>query len=94
MKPGAFLVNTSRGELVDETALYGALKSGHLAGAALDVFAAEPLPANHPLLTLPQVIATPHTGAHADSATTAMGWSALKNCLAVLSGQEPQNRVQ
>lgn len=94
MKRGTFLVNTSRGELVDETALYHALKSGHLAGAALDVFAAEPLSATHPLLTLPQVIATPHTGAHTDSATTAMGWSALKNCLAVLSGQEPPNRVQ
>ncbi len=93
MKPGAFLINTARGELVDETALYAALQSGHLRGAALDVFAAQPPGADNPLLQLPQVIATPHTGAHSDSAANAMGWGALRNCLAVLKGEEPENRV-
>jgi len=93
MKPGAFLVNTARGELVDEEALLQALQSGRLRGAALDVFARQPPDPNNPLLALPQVIATPHTGAHSDSATNGMGWGALVNCLAVLQGKEPPNRV-
>lgn len=59
-KPGALLVNTSRGGVVDESALINALKSGHLGGAYLDVFAHEPLPANSPLWTLPNVLITPH----------------------------------
>lgn len=93
MKIGAFLINTSRGELVDEEALYQALQNGHLAGAALDCFAQQPPAADNPLLSLPQVIATPHMGAHTDAATNAMGWSALNDCLAVLRGEEPVHRV-
>jgi D-3-phosphoglycerate dehydrogenase len=93
MKPGAFLVNTARGELVDEDALYAALTSGKLAGAALDVFASQPPGADHPLLKLPQVISTPHMGAHTDGATSAMGWGALNDCLAVLRGEQPRFRV-
>jgi D-3-phosphoglycerate dehydrogenase len=93
MKPGAFLINTARGELVDEAALLHALQSGHLRGAALDAFQKEPPGVDNPLLALPQVIAMPHTGAHADSATNAMGWAALRDCLAVLSGEEPVFRV-
>lgn len=93
MKRGAFLINTARGELVNETALIAALEEGHLRGAALDVFTRQPPGADHPLLAMPQVIVTPHMGAHSDHAANAMGWGALNNCLAVLRGEEPENRV-
>lgn len=93
MKQGSFLINTARGELVDEEALYKALQSGKLHGAALDVFCNQPPAKEHPLLTLPQVLATPHMGSHTDDAMNAMGWFALRDCLAVLRGEEPVYRV-
>jgi D-3-phosphoglycerate dehydrogenase len=93
MKPGAYLINTSRGELIVEDALFQALKGDHLTGAALDCFVQQPPAADNPLLSLPQVIATPHMGAHTDAATNAMGWSALNDCLAVLRGEQPAHRV-
>jgi D-3-phosphoglycerate dehydrogenase len=89
MKPGAFLVNTARGELIDEAALRQSLESGRLRGAALDCFHKEPPDTDHPLLQLPQVIVTPHTGAHTDEAVNAMGRMALDACLAVLRGERP-----
>jgi D-3-phosphoglycerate dehydrogenase len=93
MKPGAFLVNTARGELLDEDALCDALERGHLAGAALDCFREEPPALDHPLLSFPQVIVTPHTGSHTDDATNAMGWMSLTACLAVLRGERPTHVV-
>jgi D-3-phosphoglycerate dehydrogenase / 2-oxoglutarate reductase len=93
LKPGALLVNTARGELVDEPALLQALESGHLKGAALDTFCEEPPSPGSPLLTHPNVIATPHMGAHTDQAVNSMGRMALDDCLAVLEGRAPRYRV-
>jgi D-3-phosphoglycerate dehydrogenase len=89
VKPGAFLINTARGELVDEQALLDALRRGRLRGAALDCFSQEPPEKNNPLLSLPQVIVTPHTGSHTDEAVNRMGRMALQDCLAVLAGRRP-----
>jgi D-3-phosphoglycerate dehydrogenase len=94
MKPGAFLVNTARGELVNEADLLAALLSGRLRGAALDVYSKEPPDADHPLMQLPQVIATAHMGSHSDGATNAMGRMALDDCLAVLRGEAPRYLVR
>jgi D-3-phosphoglycerate dehydrogenase / 2-oxoglutarate reductase len=79
--------------VVDETALALALESGRLAGAALDTLSEEPPCVDNPLLRLPNVIVTPHVGAHTDAAMTAMGRAALSDCLAVLSGRPPENPV-
>jgi len=68
MKPGAYLVNTSRGALIDEAALVRALREGWIAGAALDVTVTEPLPASHPFLSMDNVILTPHVAFFSDAA--------------------------
>jgi len=93
MKKGAYLINTSRGEVIDEGALLRALEGDHLRGAGLDAFSVEPPDPASPLLHLPQVITTPHLGAQTDGARSNMGWIAMKDCLAVLRGEEPKYRV-
>jgi len=93
MKSGSHLINPSRGEVIDEDALYKALKSGHLRGAALDVFTKEPPGIDNLLVALPQVIVTPHCGSHTDGATNAMGRMSVHDCLAVLRGEEALYRV-
>jgi D-3-phosphoglycerate dehydrogenase len=93
MKKGSFLINTSRGEVVDEAALLIAIQNGHLKGAGLDAFSVEPPDPKNPLLALPQVIATPHLGAQTDGATSNMGWLAMRDCLAVLKNEKPNFRV-
>ena len=86
MKPGARLVNTSRGGLVDEEALAKALEDGHLAGAALDVFEHEP-PGDSPLLRLDQVVATPHLGASTSEAQDKAGTSVAEMVRLALLGE-------
>ncbi|WMS43823.1 glyoxylate/hydroxypyruvate reductase A [Acuticoccus sp. MNP-M23] len=91
MKPGAAFVNVSRGAVVDEPALVEALRSGHLSGATLDVFAAEPLPADSPLWTLPGVLITPHLASVALPKSAAPQIAA--NIRAVQTGGEVINQV-
>jgi D-3-phosphoglycerate dehydrogenase len=93
MKHGSFLVNTARGELIDESALQSALEKGLIRGAALDCFRKEPPGADHPLFRMPQVLVTPHIASHTDEAVNAMGWMSLNDCLDVLRGGRSPHTV-
>jgi phosphoglycerate dehydrogenase-like enzyme len=86
MKPTAFLVNTSRGPLVDENALIGALQNRSIAGAALDVYDTEPLPASHPFRTLDRLLATPHIGFVTNETYKIFYRDTVENIAAWLSG--------
>ena len=89
MKPDALLVNTGRGEIVDEPALIEALRDGRIAGAALDAFATEPLPADSPLRTLDRVILTPHCVGHTVEGIDAIEPALLENIRRILRGALP-----
>ncbi|HUR81257.1 MAG TPA: D-glycerate dehydrogenase [Thermoanaerobaculia bacterium] len=92
MKRGAYVINTSRGALIDEDALCDALESGHLRGAALDVYEFEPA-VNPRLLALRSVVLAPHIGSATEEARNAMARIAATNVLLFLRGQEPLHRV-
>jgi len=86
MKPGAVLINTARGGIVDETALHTALVTGRLAGAGLDVFDSEPPPAQNPLFKLDNVITAPHLAGVTREALYRMGMQTARNILSVFDG--------
>jgi D-3-phosphoglycerate dehydrogenase len=92
MKPTAILINAARGVVVDTMALYDALKSAKLFGAAIDVFEQEPAPADHPLFSLPNVVVTPHMAGHSEDALIAMSMVA-KDIVRVLQGHPPNYPV-
>jgi D-3-phosphoglycerate dehydrogenase len=92
MKPGAYLINTARGPIVDEQALAKALDEGRLAGAALDVMPNEP-PAGSPLLGRENVIITPHTSFYSEESLLELQRKAAEEVVAVLSGKPPRNPV-
>jgi len=89
MKPSAYLVNTSRGEAIDEAALYRALREKRIAGAALDSFAVEPLPDDSPLRQLDNVILTPHMVGHTQDAFVSFPPAAVENITRILRGEPP-----
>ena len=88
MKPTAYLINTARGALVDEAALVTALREGWIAGAGLDVFAAEPLPLGHPLTAFDNVVLTPHLGWPTDDGYARFADAACDVLLAFMEGRE------
>ncbi|MGJ7546262.1 NAD(P)-dependent oxidoreductase [Variovorax sp. LT1R16] len=91
LKPGVILINAARGGLIEEVDLVDALKSGHIAAAALDVFQVEPLPASHPLRELSNVILTQHTVGHTQEMGVAIPRTTVSNALKLLGGELPDS---
>ena len=91
MKPTAYLINTSRGPIVDEQALVTALRSRRIAGAAVDVYEVEPLPLDHPFRTLPNVLATPHIGYVSRGLYETFYGDTVKNIQAWIAARLPQS---
>jgi D-3-phosphoglycerate dehydrogenase / 2-oxoglutarate reductase len=93
MKSTAYLINTSRGALVDEDALARALKEGWIAGAAVDVLASEPPPSDHPLLSMENAIVTPHAAFYSEAAISELQAKAARNVAMALHGEPPQTTI-
>jgi D-3-phosphoglycerate dehydrogenase len=94
MKPTAFVVNTARGGIVDETALYHALKEGIIAGAGIDPFVVEPAPADTPLFALDNIIVTPHSAGVTEESIYRMGYWAARNVVDCFDGKlNPDNVI-
>jgi D-3-phosphoglycerate dehydrogenase len=93
MKPTAYLINTSRGTLIDEDALARALGEQQIAGAALDVLSREPPPPDLPLLGAPNVILTPHAAFYSDASIHEVQTRAATNVVTVLTGDVPEHIV-
>ncbi len=90
MKPSSLLVNTARGAVVDTVALADALRQGHLLGAALDVFEVEPLPLDHPLMSAPRTLFSPHIASSTQAAMERMAELVARQVLQVLNGERPE----
>ena len=93
MKASAYLINTARGELVDEAALLHAVKSGRLAGAALDVLSVEPPPSDFPLLHEERITITPHAGWYSEASKLDVRVKAIDDVVRVLTGNAPRSPV-
>ncbi|HLZ55746.1 MAG TPA: NAD(P)-dependent oxidoreductase, partial [Ktedonosporobacter sp.] len=93
MPRGSYLINVARGALIDETALLEVLRSGHLAGAGLDVFDPEPAPADHPLFALPNTICTPHMGSYTTAGLLRMQTMVCEQIVSALRGERPTHLV-
>ncbi|PLS20805.1 NAD(P)-dependent oxidoreductase [Neptunicoccus cionae] len=91
MKQGAILVNVARGPVVDEDALIEALKSGHLGGASIDVFAQQPLPIDHPFMALGNVVLTPHMAGITEESMLRLGQKVTEITAQILAGETPDN---
>ncbi len=90
MKPGVLLVNCARGPIVDEAALLAAVRSGHVAGAGLDVFDQEPTPSDNPLLAEPNILVTPHIASYTEDGVRKMYVGVAEEVLTVLRGERPR----
>ena len=93
MRPGALLVNTARGPLIDEVALVEAIRSGHLGGVGLDVYASESMPPDHPLITLERAVLTPHVAGSAEGALRRTAREVAEQVVQVLQGVRPEHLV-
>ncbi|MGB2827300.1 MAG: NAD(P)-dependent oxidoreductase, partial [Dehalococcoidales bacterium] len=93
MKPGAYLINTSRGPVIDEPALINALQEKQIAGAGLDVFEQEPVDPDNPLLRMDNVVVFPHTASYSDAAFKRLRVSVGQEAARVLSSRWPKNLV-
>ena len=93
MKKTAYVVNTARGGIIDEAALYQALKTEVIAGAGIDPFVIEPAPTDHPLLALPNILLSPHSAGVSEESIYRMGYNAAKNVVDCFDGVLNQENV-